>query len=174
MGYISNTGHVIVSSGMDTNNLIKDETQRSEGVTKMRQIQNDQKEARLSQLQKQNEMENIRKLQEKTREVEDLKKKLRQEQQKSEVLRDLAADVIIDRSSIQATLSFLKKKWVNPTKFEEFEQDAENARNTEKQNINNDAERQDKAYQIVDRVSHNWLNPEAVHRRRPPKAKSPK
>lgn len=174
MGYISNTGHVIVSSGMDTNNLIKEETQRSEGVTKMRQIQNDQKEARLSQLQKQNEMENIRKLQEKTREVEDLKKKLRQEQQKSEVLRDLAADVIIDRSSIKATLSFLKKKWAAPHKEQEFESDFENLRENEKNKINNDEERQNKAYQIVDEVAAGWAHPESTRRRRPPKAKSPK
>ena len=173
MGMIEITGQVIRSSGQDTNNLLAASVQHSKGQNQLRQIKLDQKEEQLSRMEHRNQMETIQQLQEKTREVEELKSKLRRAEHKSEVLRDLAADVVLDRSSIMGTLAFLRKKWAPAESAQEFDTDFANARKDEKNQIENDADRQNKAYKLVDDVAGSRANPDSTRRRRQPKAKSP-
>lgn len=173
MGMIQITGQVIRSSGQATNDLLKASVQHSKGQSQLRQIKLDQKEEQLSHLQHRNQMETIQQLQEKTREVEELKSQLHRAEHKSEVLRDLAADIVVDRATIMRTLSFLKKKWVTPEHEKEFESDFERVQKEEEVKFNQDEERQNKAYKLVDDVAGSWANPTSTRRRRQPKAKSP-
>lgn len=169
MSYIKQTGDVIVSSGADTQNLLADEVQRSAGVTAVMMIKNDQQDEKLKRMKAQNDLYNIQKLQEAQREIASLRSQLVQLQARHDVMRDLAADILVDRSGCTAAARQLAQKWSGTGESQDIERDFEQFRANEKNVINSDVERQKNAYAIVDRVAHNWLNPESSRRRRPPK-----
>lgn len=172
MNLLDSTGRTIISSGQDTSNLINEATQRAEGANERKKIKLDQQEERLSKLQHRNAMENVRTIQEQARLIEELQSKLRRSEYKREVLRDLAADIVVDRATIMRTLDFLKNKWAGPTGENEFDNDFVRVQKEEEDKINSDIERQNKAYKLVDNVSASWSNPESVRRRRQPKPPS--
>ncbi|HHA2861609.1 TPA: hypothetical protein ACOFDH_004088 [Stenotrophomonas maltophilia] len=169
MNLLESTGRTIISSGQDTSNLLSEATQRAAHANELKKIKLDQQEARLSDLQHRNAMENVQKIQQQSRLIEELQNKLRRSEYKREVLRDLAADVIIDRATVSRSIQTLKLKWSRPEQHEQFQQDYVTARNEEKVSIEGDALRQHKAYDLVDDVAASWSNPESVRRRRQPK-----
>ena len=172
MGLVQITGQVSRDTDQNTTNLLNQAIQFSDGQNELRKIKLEQKEEKRERAQKRQELEDIQYMQEKVREVEELKSKLRRAEHKNEVLRDLAADVILDRSSIRNTMAFLKNKWTGtPAQSEEFEQDFATARKAEKEKIEQDEDRQNKAYQLVDEVVSGWSHPSSTRRRRPPAAK---
>ncbi|MGR6629845.1 type 4 pilus major pilin [Stenotrophomonas maltophilia] len=168
MSYIKQTGDVIVSSGADTQNLLADEVQRSAGVTAVMMIKNAQQDEKLKRLKARNDLDNIQRLQEAQREIANLRSQLVQMQARHDVMRDLAADILVDRSCCTAAARQLGQKWAGTGEGQDIERDFEQFRANEKNAINSDAERQKNAYAIVDRVAHNWLHPESTRRRRPP------
>ncbi|KAB7628878.1 hypothetical protein [Stenotrophomonas rhizophila] len=172
MNLLDSTGRTIISSGQETSNLIKDATQRAEGANELKKIKLDQQEERLSKLEHRNAMENVRKIQEQARLIEELQSKLRRSESKREVLRDLAADIVLDRASISQSIQTLKLKWAQPEQQEQFQQDYVSARAEEKVQIEGDALRQHEAYDLVDTVAASWSNPESTRRRRQPKVQS--
>lgn len=171
LGLVHVAGQVSRDTDRNTSHLLNQAVQFSDGQQELRQIKMEQKEEKRERAKKRQELEDIQHMQEKVREVEELKSKLRRAEHKNEVLRDLAADVILDRSSIRNTMSFLKNKWATPAQAEEFEADFAKAREQEKQKIEADEDRQDKAYQLVDDVVSGWSHPSSTRRRRPPAAK---
>lgn len=173
MGMIESTGQVIRSSGQATSRILEGSVQNSRAQAEQRQIKLERQEDRHDHLKRRHDMEVAQQLQEKSREVEKLKIQLRREENKSAVLRDLAADIVVDRATIMRTLAFLNKKWAGPNSEKEFESDFERVQKEEEIKINQDEERQNKAYKLVDDVAASWSNPESTRRRRQPKAKSP-
>lgn len=169
MNLLESTGRTIISSGQDTSNLLSEATQRAAHANELKKIKLDQQEARLSDLQHRNAMENVQKIQQQSRLIEELQNKLRRSEYKREVLRDLAADVIIDRETIVRAIGTLKVTWSKPEQHEHFQQDYASARAAEKLSIGTDAQRQQKAYDLVDEVAASWSNPESTRRRRQPK-----
>ncbi|MBK0052976.1 hypothetical protein [Stenotrophomonas sp. S39] len=168
MNLIDIAGQVSRDTDLNTTNLLKKNIQFAEGQAESRQIEQDQLEEKRERHRMRSELEAIQYGQEKAREVEELKSKLSRAEYKNEVLRDLAADVILDRSSIRNTVSFLKSKWAAPSQAEEFEADFNTLRQNEKQQIEEDEGRQNKAYQLVDDVVNSWSKPSSTRRRRPP------
>lgn len=169
MNLLDSTGRTIISSGQDTSNLLSEATQRAAHANELKKIKLDQQEARLSDLQHRNAMENVQKIQQQSRLIEELQNELRRSEYKREVLRDLAADIVVDRATIMRTLDFLKSKWAGPIGEREFDSDFVRVQKEEEDKINSDLERQNKAYKLVDTVASSWSNPESVRRRRQPK-----
>ena len=173
MGMIESTGQVIRSSGQATSRILEGSVQNSQAQAEQRRIKLERQEDRHEHLKRRHDMEIVQQLQEKSREVEKLKIQLRREENKSAVLRDLAADVVLDRSSLVGALNFLKSKWAKtPEQTTEFEEDSATARKQEKVMIEKDNDRQNKAYALIDEVAASWSNPESVRRRRQPKPKA--
>ncbi|MBA0233264.1 hypothetical protein D7Y50_03765 [Stenotrophomonas maltophilia] len=168
MSYIKQTGDVIVSSGADTQNLLADEVQRSAGVTAVMMIKNDQQDEKLKRLKVRNDLDNIQRLQDAQREIAKLRSQLVQMQARHDVMRDLAADILVDRSCCTAAARQLGQKWAGTGEGQDIERDFEQFRANEKNAINSDVERQKNAYRIVDEVASGWLHPESTRRRRPP------
>lgn len=95
MSYIKQNGDVIISSGADTQNLLADEAQRSAGVTAVMTIKNDQQDEKLKRMKARNDLDNIQRLQEAQREIANLRSQLVQLQARHDVMRDLAADILV-------------------------------------------------------------------------------
>jgi hypothetical protein len=89
-------------------------------------------------------------------------------QARHDVMRDLAADILVDRSCCTAAARQLGQKWAGTGEGQDIERDFEQFRANEKNAINSDVERQKNAYRIVDEVASGWLHPESTRRRRPP------
>lgn len=170
MGLVQILGRIGQAADQSTSDLIEQATQFSAGQNQMRKIRSEYKEEKRERSQHRLNLEDAQRMQEQALEVEDLKRKLRHAEQKNEVLRDLAADVILDRSSIRNTMAFLKNKWA-PTKPEEFEKDFTDTRLAEKEKIEHNEDLQNQAYKRVDDVVASWSKPDSTRRRRPPAAK---
>lgn len=171
MNLVNIAGQVSRDADQSTSDLLNKNKQFAEGQAELRKIKLDQQDEKRERRSMRDELEAIQYGQEKAREVEALKSELRKLNHSNEVLRDIAADVILDRSSIRKTIEALKTKWADPARFEEFDGDYVRMRAEEKQKIESDEDQQTKAYSLVDDVLSGWSHPSSTRRRRPPGSK---
>lgn len=171
MNLVNIAGQVSRDADQSTSELLNKNKQFAEGQAELQKIKLDQQDEKRERRSMRAELEAIQYGQEKAREVEALKSELRKLKHSNEVLRDIAADVILDRSSIRKTIEELKSKWAEPSRFDEFDKDYVRMRAEEKQKIEGDADQQNKAYNLVDDVLSGWSHPSSTRRRRPPASK---
>lgn len=168
MDLVKIAGQVSRDADQSTSDLLKKNVQFAEGQAELRKIELDQQDEKRERRSLRSELEAIQYGQEKSREVDALKSELRMLKHSNEVLRDIAADVILDRSSIRKAIEALKSKWAEPSRFDEFNADYVRMRADEKQKIEGDDEQQASAYRLVDDVLSGWSHPSSTRRRRPP------
>lgn len=161
-------GQVSRDTDLNTTNLLKSNIQFAEGQAELRQVKQDQLEEKQQRQRLRSELEAIQYGQEKAREVEELRSQVRRLEHANEVLRDIAADVILDRSSIMKAMLAVTAKRYNSAQADQFKSEFDAERMHEKRKIEADDERQNKAYQMVDDVHIGWAHPSSTRRRRPP------
>lgn len=85
-----------------------------------------------------------------SKQVQTKAEELSKEQQKVNALRELATDIVSDRAAMIKTIEFLKQKWIKPEDQEEFSKDCKQEQSEQKEKIDNDPVKQQKAENLVD------------------------
>lgn len=84
------------------------------------------------------------------KQVQNKAQELSKEQQKANALRELATDIVSDRAAMLKTIEFLKQKWIKPEEQEDFDKDCKDIQKDQKEKIDNDPVKQQKAEKLVD------------------------
>ncbi len=168
MNLIEIAGQVSRDTDQNTTNLLNQVNQFSKGQNDLQKIKLQQEEEKRERAKRRHELEDIQRIQELSREVEDLKSKLRRLEHRCDVTRDLAADVILDRTSILYAAKAVMKCRKDGMRLEDLISLFDSERKEEKSRIAEDDDRQNTAYKLVDDVVSGWMHPSSTRRRRPP------
>lgn len=172
MGYISDsTRNIILSNSTDEANL-KNLQIHQKGVQQQQEYTQNSIDRRRERREKNNHLETVAELLETKQKVLNLEKKLKNEEHKNEVIRDLAVDIIITRSSMHRTLNYLADKWktqIQKTQNSSSSIDDEitNKLKEERDKIEKDPKLVEMACHIIDSVAEDWVSQKEKHIRRP-------
>ncbi|MBB1135706.1 hypothetical protein I5U11_14490 [Stenotrophomonas maltophilia] len=168
MDLLRTLGRIYQDADQSTSDLINNNIQFAQGQQEDRSIRQDRIEERRKHRRLNLELDAIQRANDLAREVEELQRKVRSLEHRCEVTRDLATDVILDRSSIMSAMKAVIANWNDPARVEQFLASFDTERQDEKARIEQDNERQNAAYHRVDEVVNSWSLPNSTRRRRPP------
>ncbi|WP_049446886.1 hypothetical protein [Stenotrophomonas maltophilia] len=161
-------GRVYQDADQSTSNLIEQNIQFAEAQQEQRRIKQERVEEHRKHRRSALDLDAVQRSYDLARQIEELQSQVRRLEHRCEVTRDLAADLILDRSSIMSAMKSLISSWNDPVREEQFLASFDTERREEKARIEQDDERQNAAYHRVDEVVKSWSLPDSIRRRRPP------
>lgn len=168
MDLLKTLGRIYQDADQSTSNLIEQNIQFAQGQQEDQNIRQHRVEERRKHRRLSQELDAIQRANQLAQEVEELQRKVRRLEHRCDVTRDLAADLILDRSSIMSAMKAAISTWNDPAREEQFLASFDTERREEKTRIEQDDERQNAAYHRVDEVVNSWSLPDSIRRRRPP------